>query len=327
MVSIKLFYIYDFRANYITPNMKSSKNILKGIGSIVLSSLIFVGCGNDTKDNPETTNNVDTAKTKTTVKDRPIQKFDNEIFSIPSPIQLGQIIKNSDIDYNEDLLNDPASVKNYTDLANQALNLGVYGADLGYTVLYEKNQNSIQYMKSVQKLSTSIGIADAFDIRTINTIQRNLNNGNKDSLLYVISNAYRKADDFLQVSDRKYIGSLVVVGGWLESMYFAGILGLQDKSPEIQNMVGMQKHTLNTIIDKMLIRYLNEPGIEEISDNLKKIRVLFDEVEIKYEYAKPETDKENKLTKLKSHSTIEISDELFVQIVDKIEEVRSSIIK
>lgn len=327
MVSIKLFYIYDFRANYITPNMKTSKNILKGIGSIVLSSLIFVGCGNDTKDNPETTSSVDTVKAETTVKDRPIQKFDNEIFSIPSPIQLGQIIKNSDIDYNEDLLNDPASVKNYTDLANQALNLGVYGADLGYTVLYEKNQNSIQYMKSVQKLSTSVGISDAFDIQTINTIQRNLNNGNKDSLLYVISNAYRKADDFLQVSDRKYIGSLVVVGGWLESMYFAGILGLQDKSPEIQNMVGMQKHTLNTIIDKMLIRYLNEPGIEEISDNLKKIRVLFDKVEIKYEYAKPETDKENKLTKLKSHSTIEISDELFVQIVDKIEEVRSSIIK
>ena len=327
MVSIKLFYIYDFRANYITPNMKSSKNILKGIGSIVLSSLIFVGCGNDTKDNPETTSNVDTVKAETTVKDRPIQKFDNEIFSIPSPIQLGQVIKNSDIDYNEDLLNDPASVKNYTDLANQALNLGVYGADLGYTVLYEKNQNSIQYMKSVQKLSTSVGIADAFDIKTINTIQRNLNNGNKDSLLYVISNAYRKADDFLQVSDRKYIGSLVVVGGWLESMYFAGILGLQDKSPEIQNMVGMQKHTLNTIIDKMLIRYLNEPGIEEISDNLEKIRVLFDEVEIKYEYAKPETDKENKLTKLKSHSSIEISDDLFVQIVDKIEEVRSSIIK
>ena len=327
MVSIKLFYIYDFRANYITPNMKSSKNILKGIGSIVLSSLIFVGCGNDTKDNPEATNKVDTVKVETTVKDRPIQKFDNEIFSIPSPIQLGQIIKNADIDYNDDLLNDPSAFNNYTDIVKQSLNLGVYGADLGYTVLYEKNQKSIKYMKSVQKIGTSIGISDAFDMETVNSIQRNLNNGNKDSLLYVISNAYRKADDFLQVSDRKYIGSLVVVGGWLESMYFAGILGLQDKSPEIQNMVGMQKHTLNTIIDKMLIRYLNEPGVQEISDNLEKIRVLLDEVEIKYEYAKPETDKENKLTKLKSHSTVEISDELFVQIVDKIEEVRSSIIK
>ena len=307
--------------------MKSSKNILKGIGSVVLSSLIIVGCGNDTKENPESTKNVDTVKTSNEVKDRPIQKFDNAIFSIPSPIQLGQIIKNAEIDYNEDLLNDPSSVKNYTDLANQALNLGVYGADLGYSVLYDKNQNSIKFMKSVQQLGTSVGISDAFDMETVSSIQRNLNNGNKDSLLYVISNAYRKADDFLQVSDRKYIGSLVVVGGWLESMYFAGILGLQDKSPEIQNLLGMQKHTLNTIIDKMLIKYINEPGVEEISNDLKKIRVLFDEVEIRYEYAKPETDKKNKLTKLKSKSSTEISDELFVQIVDKIEEVRSNIIK
>jgi hypothetical protein len=307
--------------------MKSSKNILKGIGSIVLSSLIIVGCGDDPVENPHTPNNVDSAKTAAPVKDRPIQKFDNAIFSIPSPIQLGQIIQKSGAIYNEDLLNDPTAVKNYTDLASQALNLGIYGADLGYTALYEKSQKSIKYMKSVQQLSTSVGIADAFDMQTINAVQRNLNNGNKDSLLYVISNAYRKADDFLQVSDRKYIGSLIIVGGWLESMHFAGTLGKQDKSAEIQNMVGMQKHTLNTMIDKMLSRYLNEPGVEEIANNLEEIRILFDQVEIKYEYAKPETDKENKLTKLKSKSTVEISDELFGEIVDKIEEVRGKIIK
>ena len=307
--------------------MKSSKNILKGIGSIVLSSLIIVGCGDDPKDNTDPIKTVDSTKTTEPVKDHPIQKFDNAIFSIPSPIQLGQIIQKSGATFNEDLLNDPATVKNYATLASQALNLGVYGADLGYTALYEKSQKSIKYMKSVQQLSTSVGIADAFDMQTINAVQRNLNNGNKDSLLYVISNAYRKADDFLQVSDRKYIGSLIVVGGWLESMHFAGILGQQDKSPEIQNMVGMQKHTLNTMIDKMLSRYLNEPGVEDFANQLEEIRILFDQVEIQYEYAKPETDKENKLTKLKSKSTVEISDELFYQIVDKIEEVRGKIIK
>jgi len=309
--------------------MKSSKNILKGIGSVVLSSLIIIGCGDENLDNPETIKPGDSTAVAVAaeVKDVPIQKLDNAIFSIPSPIQLGQIIQKSGAAYNEDLLNDPSAVNNYSDVASQALNLGVYGADLGYTALYEKSQKSIKFMKSVQKLSTNVGIADAFDMETISAVQRNLNNGNKDSLLYVISNAYRKADDFLQISDRKYIGSLVVVGGWMESMHFAGLLGKQDKSPEIQNMVGMQKHTLNTMIDQMLSRYLNEPGVEEISNYLEEIRILFDQVEIKYEYAKPETDKGNKLTKLKSKSTVEISDELFSQIVDKIEEVRGKIIK
>jgi|TARA_B100000795_G_C22806003_1_gene444956 hypothetical protein len=307
--------------------MKSSKNILKGIGSIVLSSLVIIGCGNENPDNTNIIKQVDSSVAPVIVKDIPIQKLDNAIFSVPSPIQLGQIIQKSGAVYNEDLLNNPSSVNNYSDVASQSLNLGVYGADLGYTALYEKSQKSIKFMKSVQKLSTNIGIADAFDMKTISAIQRNLTNGNKDSLLYVISNAYRKADDFLQVSDRKYIGSLVVVGGWLESMHFAGLLGMQNKGPEIQNMVGMQKHTLNTMIDKMLSRYLNEPGVEEISNYLEEIRVLFDQVEIKYEYAKPETDKASKSTKLKSKSTVEISDELFGKIVDKIEEIRVKVIK
>jgi hypothetical protein len=307
--------------------MKSSKNILKRIGSIVLSSLVIIGCGNENPENTEIIKQVDSSVAPIIVKDIPIQKLDNAIFSVPSPIQLGQIIQKSGAVYNEDLLNNPSSVNNYSDVASQSLNLGVYGADLGYTALYEKSQKSIKFMKSVQKLSTNIGIADAFDMKTISAIQRNLTNGNKDSLLYVISNAYRKADDFLQVSDRKYIGSLVVVGGWLESMHFAGLLGMQNKGPEIQNMVGMQKHTLNTMIDKMLSRYLNEPGVEEISNYLEEIRVLFDQVEIKYEYAKPETNKTSKSTKLKSKSTVEISDELFGKIVDKIEEIRVKVIK
>ena len=107
------------------------------------------------------------------------------------------------------------------DLATQSLNLGIYGADLGYCALYDKQQESLGFMKSAQKLSDVLGISDAFDVETIKAIQRNLDN--KDSLLYLISNSYRKADDYLQTSDRKQIGALVIVGGWIESLHFAGI--------------------------------------------------------------------------------------------------------
>lgn len=308
--------------------MKSSKNLFKGIGALAISGLFLIGCGDDpVKTDPSKTTTVDTTKAENVKKDPPVQKFDNAMFSIPSPIQLGQIIQKSGAKYNEDLLNKPASVSTYSEVSIQALNLGVYGADLGYTALYEKNQESIKFMKAVQQLSTEVGIADAFDMETINAVQRNLDSGNKDSLLYVISNSYRKADDFLQNSGRKYIGALVVVGGWVESMHFACQLGKQDKSPEIQNMVGMQQHTLNTILDKMLFTYSNDPGIEDVAADLETIRGLFDQVEIKYEYVKPETNKETKTTKLKSKSSVTISDELFGQIAEKIEEIRTKFIK
>lgn len=308
--------------------MKSCKNVFKGIGAFALSGVLLVSCGPDEpiKTDETKTGGEDTVITEK-IKEKIIHQVDNAMFSIPSPIQLGSIIQKSGAAYNEDLLNVPTAVNNYTDVVSQSLNLGIYGADLGYTALYEKSQESIKFMRSAQKLSDGLGISEAFDGETLTAVQRNLNSGNKDSLLYVISNSYRKADDFLQSTDRKHIGALVVVGGWIESMHFAGQLGLANKSPEIQNMVGMQKHTLNTMIDKMLERYLNAPGVEDIYNQLEEIRVLFDAVEIKYEFVKPETDKAKKSTTLKSKSSVEISDELFKQIVDKIEAIRSNIIK
>ena len=210
------------------------------------------------------------------------------------------------------------------DLVSQSLNLGVYGADLGYCALYDKQQESIGYIRSAQKLSDILGISDAFDIETIQSVERNLDN--KDSLLYIISNSYRKADDYLQTSDLKHIGALIIVGGWIESVHFAGILGKENKSAEVVDMIGMQKHTINTMLDKMLERYFNEPGVEEVYNDLDDIRTSFNKVNINYEYIAPETNKDKKTTTLKSKATVEMSDEVFNEIVEKINTIRTKII-
>ena len=92
-------------------------------------------------------------------------------------------------------------------------------------------------------------------------------------------------------------------------------------------MIGMQKHTINTILDKMLERYIVEPGVEEIYNDLDEIRMVFEKVNIKYEYVAPVTDKEKKTTTLKSKTTVEISDEVFNEIVEKIEVFRTKVTK
>jgi hypothetical protein len=145
-------------------------------------------------------------------------------------------------------------------------------------------------------------------------------------LLYVISNSYRKADDFLQTSDRKHIGALVIVGGWIESLNFAGALGKEKKTDNIVDMIGMQKHTINTILDKMLERYIAEPGVEEVYNDLDDIRMSFEKVNIKYEYVKPNVDKEKKVTTIKSKTSVEMTDEVFKEIVEKIAALRAKII-
>lgn len=302
------------------------KSIIKGFGILAAGSFLLTAC--PSPDQPQDDIQIETPpKTQNTdtVKVLPVTKVDGAMFSIPSPIQLGRVIQKSGAPYNQDILNDPTASEGYIDLASQSLNLGIYGADLGYCALYDKQQESLGFMKSAQKLSDVLGISDAFDVETIKAIQRNLDN--KDSLLYLISNSYRKADDYLQTSDRKQIGALVIVGGWIESLHFAGILGKGNKSADVVEMIGMQKHTINTILDKMLERYIVEPGIEEIYNDLDEIRMVFEKVNIKYEYVAPVTDKEKKTTTLKSKTTVEISDEVFNEIVEKIEVFRTKVTK
>ncbi len=289
-----------------------------------MGSLVLVGCTPDTP--TKDTDNVETTKVNEPKKVviSPATKVDGAMFSIPSPIQLGGIIKKSGVPYNKDLLNNPKNSDQYVDLVSQSLNLGVYGADLGYCALYDKQQESIGFMKSAQGLSEILGISDAFDMVTIQAIERNLDN--KDSLLYVISNSYRKADDFLQTSDRKHIGALIIVGGWIESLNFAGALGIEKKTENVVDMIGMQKHTINTILDKMLERYIAEPGVEEVYNDLDDIRMSFEKVNIKYEYIKPNVNKEKKVTTIKSKTSIEMTDEVFKEIVEKIAALRAKII-
>ncbi|MFT6715558.1 MAG: PBP1b-binding outer membrane lipoprotein LpoB [Saprospiraceae bacterium] len=299
-----------------------SLSLLKRYSTIAALGLILTACWTVETPDVDTTNNEDT--TATELQNPPVGVYDNAIFSIPSPIQLGSIIANNGASYDNEMLNKANKADLYATTASQALNLGIYGADLGYTTLYDHQQESLRYMKASRKLADVLGISEAFDDATIAQIERNLDN--KDSLLYLISNSYRRADDFLQIRERKHIGALIIVGGWIESIYFAATIGKMEKTKEITNLIGMQKHTLETILDKMLIKYLEEPGVEDLYMDLESIRESFEEINIEYSYSKPVHDKENKTTEITSTTTVDISDEVFNEIGLKIELLRKKII-
>jgi hypothetical protein len=300
----------------------TSLSLLERYSAIAALGLILTACGPNEASTDVVTSREDTATVE--LSNPPVGVYDNSIFSIPSPIQLGSIIANNGASYDNEMLNKANKADLYATTASQALNLGIYGADLGYTTLYDHQQESLKYMKASRKLADVLGISEAFNDETIAQIERNLDN--KDSLLYLISNSYRKADDFLQIRERKHIGALIIVGGWIESIYFAASIGKLEKTEEITNMIGMQKHTLETILDKMLIKYIDEPGVEDLYMDLESIRESFEEINIEYSYSNPVHDKENKTTEITSTTSVDISDEIFKEIGSKIELLRKKII-
>lgn len=296
--------------------------LLPQFGLVISAGILLTACPSGEKDPGKGQNNKDSLENAAT--NPPVGKFDNAIFSIPSPIQLSSIIQHAGTPYNAQMLNSPNKGDLYTSTASQALNLGIYGADLGYATLYDKQQEALKYMKASKKLADLLGVSEAFDDKTIRQIESNLDN--KDSLLFLISNSYRKADDFLQLRERKHIGALIIVGGWIESIYFAANIGKIKKTQEINNLIGMQKHTLETILDKMLINYVNEPGVEDLYMDLEAIRESFNKVEIKYEYVKPKHNKATKTTEILSKTSVSIDDATFAEIGKKIEALRKKVI-
>jgi|SRR5690554_1009062 len=249
--------------------------------------------------------------------------FDGKLFSVPSPVQTALLIKSLSIPFNETLLNDKDNANNYIVSSSQAINLGIYGADLGYVTLYDQSAKSLSYLSVVEDLSNKLGIAGAFDKSFIERFERNSNN--EDSMLVILTDGFRKADNFLKENDQKNTSALILTGGWLESMYFATQLYKESKNEKILTRIGEQKQSLETIIE-LMEKYNHNGQNDEYIVLFKDLKSLFMEIKTSYEYVEPKTDKALKLTTIKSKMNIEISDELAKKIIEKVAATRAKII-
>ncbi len=250
--------------------------------------------------------------------------FDGKIFSIPSPVQTAYLIKQLDLPFDEALLNKNSNVSKYVKEYNQALNLGIYGTDVGYASMYEQKDITMKYLASVEKLTSELGLDIAFDNAFLKRFEKN--NGNKDSMLVIMSDAYRKSDNFLKQSNRKSTSALILTGGWIESIYFATKLNRQKQNPDVEKRIGEQKQSLNSIID-ILTEYNDNNQNDLLIAEMTDLKVSFDKIEMNYHYSAPETDKDKKVTTFTHTLEIKIDAKILGEIESKIEAIRTNIIK
>lgn len=252
-------------------------------------------------------------------------KFNNVIFSLPSPYQFAFFIKDLGISYNKQYLNSTANIKSYTSTFKKALNMGIYGTDLGYLNIYEQVPDAIQYFSVLKSLSQDIGIANTFDASTIQRIEKNM--GNQDSLLFIISNKYREADAYLKDNDRNSIAVLIVAGGWIESLHILCKVAKDKPSPMIAQKIAEQKHPLDNLIKILSPYYNHSEDYMKVIDQLIELAYDFDGVEYKYQYIEPETKPEEKLTVVKSKASLTINADQLKSISEKTDKLRNSIVK
>jgi hypothetical protein len=301
---------------------------IKALGIMGAGMLFLLGaCSTDPEQSTEaasTTEAGTSVDTETTAsKDMEVQKAGKVFYMIPSPLELSSIIKNAGATYDNSVLNPSEYVSNYVTSGSQALNLGVYGADLSYSSIFEQTQETSKYFMAAKELADEFGITSAFGKSTVDRIQNNLNN--RDSLIAIISDSYWEADAYLKENSRSNTSALVIAGGWIEALYISTKLaGKTNTNSEIISRIGEQKLTLNNLIP-MLEKFTGD-DVDEVVNSLKDLQETFMGVEITYERKESITNSETQLTTIQTTSKINIDEEQLASISDKVESIRTNIV-
>lgn len=282
----------------------------------VFSAVFITGCNSGKNKETEEIPPVDSTQNT-------ILNVSGEIFSIPSPIQTAFLIKGSGANYSKEFINAANKSSSYSTNFSKALNLGIYGADLGYVTMYNQTQDAVGYLSAAKKLSDDLGVSGAFDAKTIERFTKNL--GNKDSMLILVGVAYRSTDTYLKTNDRNDVSGLILAGGWLESLFFTTSVYTTKPNEDVKRRIAEQKSSLQSLI-KLLTQFNSQPEYAGFVSDLNDLLISYEKVGFKYIYEKPTTDAEKKITTINSNTEVVISTEDIQAISQKIKKLRSKII-
>lgn len=231
-------------------------------------------------------------------KNNKVQKI---FSSIQSESETTKMLNDAGAKYSSKYLNPVENTTKYSSVKAKALNLGVYGLDLGVTNIFDQTQESMLYLRCTNKMASSLGISGAFDENMSSRIDAN--SDNKDSLLSIITDSYKSADNYLQENGQAGVSSLMVAGGWIEGMYIAIQIANSTNNEVIINKIVEEKVTLENLISLLETYKKETDGVQDILTDLNGVKMIYDSAPDKF------------------------TTEQFKQLSDKITEVRTKIIQ
>jgi hypothetical protein len=206
------------------------------------SLLIFTSCGN--ADKPEDLMSEEEHAAPTIEQSR--FNAQNVFNSLPDRKIVLKLIEENKIEYKPDVLNNPTLVNKYELEFSKAVNLGVYGSDLSIASSFDQTQESMVFLKCVNVLAGSLGVNSAFDQRLFERIESN--NSNKDSIIEIVTEAFKKVDEILKYNNRPATSAIILSGCWIEGLYVSCSMGQDVQAESIIKKIIEQKESLKNLI-------------------------------------------------------------------------------
>jgi hypothetical protein len=266
---------------------------------------------------------------KDTVSGPPISEevISSILQQIPQPLEISVLLKQSGKKYNGSYLNSPDFTSKYNSNFKRALNLGIYGADLGYTNIYEQNQDGVKYMAAIKEMADGLNIGRFFDIETIGRLATN--SKNLDSLLLITTQNFNDINSYLQTQNRSNLSVLLLTGGWLEALHITGeVAAINPENQDLRETIGSQKIILENIMLLLSFYKDSDQTMASLLNDLEPLKKAYDKVNITYTYKESTFEIKDGVMVIKDNSTskIDITNEDLSSIKNITSSIRNKII-
>jgi hypothetical protein len=255
-----------------------------------------------------------------------MKKAEKIFNALPSPLESAMLIKSAGAKFDQALLNPVANSSNYVTNKSMALNLGIYTCDLSFASLYEQTQLIIDYMNSAKKMADGLGILKIIDQPTMDRLEENINNS--EVIMEIVSETFMNSSSYLEDNGQAAIAAMVLVGGWFEGLYISTQL-VDMKDFNGNRLVGRiidQKLSIDILLN-LLNNNKGNPSIDEIIQQVNRLKTVFDKITITTSRVRPEYDQSTNSTVLKSDVKTDMTPAVFKELAAVVAEIRSSFVK
>ena len=250
--------------------------------------------------------------------------IDDIFYQVPSPNDLFNVLKDADISYNKDILNDLNVVETLNSKKAKALNFGVFAADLAYVSSLGQIGDASPIFETIRSLSKDLEIENAMNDVIYSRIQDNLDASNPDSLFSLSNETYYKAYVYLDNNDRGDVLGMIVVGGWVEGLNI--ILNCQDysDSSEVVQRIADQRLTLENLL--VFASRIQNQDLDNIIAELAPVEELFNGLAVTEDSDFTADESEEGVVVFGGGSTVSFTEEDFNNLKSIVAGIRASIV-
>lgn len=152
--------------------------------------------------------------------------------SLPSPLLVASIFKRAGLKYLPNLTNTTDKASSYTTTFSRAQNMGVYSADMAYTVLNKQTNEGTQLLSVIRDLGTKINLGKVFEQSGLYE-RFNKNIDNEDSLGSIIAEIQYQTNNQLDENQENNLYGVIFAGAWVESMYIGSEVYRKDGNEKV----------------------------------------------------------------------------------------------